>query len=67
MALDKILNKVIIGLFIVVMIVALILGIRLTQKGKMENLSYQFDGVVDSVSYNIKGYATIIVKDHIII
>ena len=62
MVLDKFLNKVLIGVFIAVMIIALILGIRLTQKGRIENLNYQFDGVVDSVSYDIKGYATITVK-----
>ena len=40
----------------------LMLGIRLKHKGTIEDLDYHFNGIVDSVSYDIKGFATIIVK-----
>jgi hypothetical protein len=60
--LDRLLNRVIIGLFITIVVITIIKGIRLNIKGKAESLNYQFDGIVDSVSYDIKGGATVVIK-----
>jgi hypothetical protein len=62
MDLNKILNRVMISSFIAVIFIALIVGVQFNNKGKAKELDYQFNGIVDSVSYNIKGKASIVVK-----
>jgi len=37
----------------------IVTGVYFTKKGKRKNLSYQFNGKVDSVTYDVKGEATV--------
>jgi len=59
---DKIYKRIMIILFVAVGIIGLIVAIRLGHKGYSKDIDYQFYGVVDSVSYDIKGYASIVVN-----
>ncbi len=59
---DKIYRKVLISLFIVVAITGLVKAIYYQRKGITEELDNHFEGVVDSVSYDIKGKASVIIK-----
>jgi hypothetical protein len=58
----KIFQRPLIGFFVIGVIIMIIIGINYDHKGTMRNLEYHFNGVVDSVAYNIKGKATIIVN-----
>ncbi|WP_158990227.1 hypothetical protein [Mucilaginibacter sp. L196] len=51
--------KVVIRFFIIAVAFMAIMGIYFTKKEKKESLSYEFNGKVDSVSYDVKGEATV--------
>ena len=59
---DEFYRKALIGLFIIGVIIMIVTGIRQRSRGITEDLEYHFNGVVDSVSYDIKGTATVIIK-----
>jgi hypothetical protein len=52
-------NKVLLSFFIPTVLVMILAVIYFSHKGKLKCLSYQFNGKVDSIYYDIKGIATI--------
>jgi hypothetical protein len=55
--------KVVFGFFIVSVICLAVIAIYINNKSRDKNLAYQFNGVVDTVFYNVQGKATIFMHD----
>jgi len=58
----KIYRIIVISLFVSAVIIMLIEAIRFDHRGSIKNLDYYFNGIVDSVSYDSWGKASIIIK-----